>query len=67
MAVAIRGYKNQKRIMKKEYIKPEIMVEEMQLEECCMLPGSDTDIPVGGEGEADSNGRRGSWGNLWED
>lgn len=65
MATAIRGYKNQKRIMKKEYIKPEIFVEEILLEG--MLA---TSVPVNEEesDEFDAPGRqdrRGRWGNLW--
>jgi hypothetical protein len=67
MATAIRGYKNQKRIMKKEYIKPEMVVEEMLLEGMFMLAMSGTDL--GGEGKPFANERdngRGSWGNLWD-
>ena len=67
MATAIRGYKNQKRIMKKEYIKPEMVVEEMLLESSILA------LSVG-EGEddkpADAPGRRegrGTWGNLWSE
>lgn len=66
MATAIRGYKNQKKIMKKEYIKPEMVVEEIVLETMLLadsiIPGEDGEV---GEGDILSNDRRGSWGNLW--
>ncbi len=65
MATAIRGYKNQKRIMKKEYIKPEMVVEDLVLESE-MLAGS---IGETGPVEPWSNERRegrGTWGNLWD-
>ena len=56
--------------MKKEYIKPEIIIEEILLEG--MLASSDMELPGGGgsSDEFDANGRRerrGTWGNLWED
>lgn len=66
MATAIRGYKNQKRIMKKEYIKPEMVVEEILLESSMLansLPEGEENLP------ADAPGRRpgrGTWGNLWD-
>ena len=55
--------------MKKEYIKPEMVVEELLLTGS-ILTGS-TDIPVIGGGDVDDddvavNERRGTWGNLWE-
>ena len=54
---------------KKEYIKPQIEVVEMQVSQ--VLTASANDIPVGGDGQgggdALSNDRRGSWGNLWSD
>lgn len=66
MATAIRGYKNQKRIMKKEYIKPEMVVEEILLESSMLT----TSIPEGEDNlPADANqlrDRRGSWGDLWD-
>lgn len=66
MARAIRGYKNQKRIMKKEYIKPEIVVEEF-VSEIYMQSTSDDEIgQKPGEGIPLSNDRRGEWGNLWD-
>lgn len=56
--------------MKKEYIKPELMVEEVLLEAMLMggsiIPGEDGEV---GEGDILSNkrqNRRGSWGNLWD-
>ena len=51
--------------MKKEYIKPEMLVEEVLLEG--MLAAS---VPFGDDNEdAGANryqDRRGSWGNLWD-
>ena len=52
--------------MKKDYVKPEMLVEEVLLE--AMLMGGSI-IPGGGEvGEEDilSNKRRGAWGDLWD-
>lgn len=60
--------------MKKVYISPSIEVVELEVQSSILavseggtLPGmgSGGDSPGGGEGDA--NGRRGSWGNLWED
>ena len=54
--------------MKKEYIKPEIVVEQF-MAELAFLGGSDTDIEGGSPGESgdpDANERRGGWGNLWD-
>ena len=58
--------------MKKKYIAPEIEIVEIEVESHLMglsaensLPGTEWGGEVGGE-EADANGRRGSWGNLWE-
>lgn len=53
---------------KKSYIKPEM--EEMVVETQQMMTTSPGTEPGFGEGEADdsevlSNGRRGSWGDLW--
>ena len=51
--------------MKKEYIKPEIVVEEITLE--TMLAASDIHSGNPGEsGDPDANERRGGWGNLWD-
>ena len=54
---------------KKEYIKPSAEVIEM--EPTSMMASSKPEIGVGeGEvdaGEAWSNRRRGTWGNLWSD
>ena len=65
MAIAIRGYKNQKRIMKKEYIKPEIAVEEF-ISEIYMESSSIVDGEGDWFGANDRRERRGSWGNRWE-
>ena len=52
---------------KKEYIKPS--AEVIEIDTVQMLAASAENIPVGGNGqgggEALSNDRRGSWGNLW--
>ena len=56
---------------KKQYIAPEIVVTELD-GETLMLTMSSEDLEGttwGGEGrkkEADAQGRRGSWGNLWD-
>ena len=54
---------------KKEYIAPQMEVTEIDTVQ--MLAASASDIPVGGDGngggDALSNDRRGSWGNLWDD
>ena len=59
--------------MKHTYIKPEMEVIEIENEIALMalsaeqaLPGTSSGGEVSGE-DADANGRRGSWGNLWED
>ena len=52
--------------MKQNYIKPEIIVEEIAVES--MLAASTDRIPVGGSEIKPSaaNERRGTWGDLWE-
>ena len=53
---------------KKAYIAPQMEVTEIDTVQ--MLAASASDIPVGGGnggGDALSNDRRGSWGNLWDD
>ena len=53
--------------MKKQYIKPELMVEKFD-SEVLMFSGSIVDQEVGTETDQLSNGRnnrRGTWGNLW--
>ena len=57
--------------MKKIYIAPEMEVMEIENEALMIsMSAPDGDGPgYGGEGsgmEADANGRRGEWGNLWE-
>ena len=59
--------------MKKAYIAPEMAVMEIDTE-MMMLTMSAPDSNGGGPSwggvangkEADANGRRGTWGNLWE-
>ena len=59
--------------MKKTYIAPEMEVIEIENEIAMMALSAEQGLPgtsSGGElsgGDADANGRRGSWGNLWED
>ena len=51
--------------MKKEYIKPELMVEELETIEMIAMS---IEEGVAGEGDQLSTGRnnrRGTWGNLW--
>lgn len=66
-----RDNKN-KRIMKKEYIKPEMMVEQFMAEVAFMIGSGEHEGNITGEdGKGDtsdfnSNHHRGSWGNLWD-
>lgn len=56
------------RIMKKEYVKPDMVIEQFMVE-LAFLVGSDTEVGGGGDGEGipkDANDHRGSWGNLWD-
>ena len=68
--VSIRGdNKNPKRIMKKEYIKPEMMVEQFMAEVAFMIGSGEHEgnIPGGeDDGSGFSNDRRGGWGDLWD-
>lgn len=55
--------------MKKNYIAPEIMVVEMELE--TIVAGSSETVGISDVGKGDEkedfvSGRRGVWGNLWE-
>ena len=55
---------------KKVYIKPEIEVMALEAEAQMMTTSPGTPPGFGGEasdGEVLSNGRRGTWGNLWAD
>ena len=57
--------------MKQTYIKPEVEVMELNIETLMLsmsAPGGDGGPSWGGSAsdkEADANGRRGEWGNLW--
>lgn len=60
--------------MKKVYIKPEMEVVELDIETSMMsisasnengLDGTSWGGVSEGDMEADANGRRGEWGNLW--
>ena len=59
--------------MKKTYIAPEMEVIEIENEIALMALSAEQALDgtsSGGEvsdKDADANGRRGSWGNLWED
>lgn len=56
-----------KRIMKKEYIKPEMLVEEF-ISDIYMQSASGDDKMDFEEGDDDGRGandRRGGWGDLW--
>ena len=56
--------------MKKNYVMPSTEIVEMESEK--LMAGSDsrtvdyTDDKASNDHEALSNGRRGTWGNLWE-
>lgn len=54
--------------MKKEYIKPEMVIEEMLLSSM-LASSADTELGEGNDNQpADAPGRRpgrGTWGNLW--
>ena len=55
---------NKNTTMKTEYIKPEIMIEEGEL--ATMIA---TSVRIGEDVEettTDTNGRRGTWGDLWD-
>ena len=61
--------------MKQAYVTPEMEVVEMNIETALMALSADQTLPGtswggsaggGNSMEADANGRRGSWGNLWD-
>lgn len=52
--------------MKNDYLKPEMEVLEIEVS-TMMMTGSIIDTEMGDEPSVpDANGRRGSWGNRWE-
>ncbi len=58
--------------MRKEYVKPEMVVEQL-ISEIYMLGASNEneggisgEEGEGGTGDFNTNGHRGSWGNLWD-
>ena len=57
--------------MKKEYIKPEMVVEEIVLETMLLadsfIQGEGGEGGDGDFGAPDRRPGRGTWGNLWED
>lgn len=58
--------------MKKLYETPSIRTTDMIVAESALLTLSDSTISGGGSNEngpnvAESNDRRGSWGNLWDE
>jgi len=60
--------------MKQTYVAPTTEILELEMEPLMLdmsasgsLPGTDTGEPGSGTGkDADAQGRRGTWGNLWE-
>ncbi|MBO5678765.1 MAG: hypothetical protein J6S11_02235 [Bacteroidaceae bacterium] len=58
---------------KKQYIAPEMTIAEYRQEICMLSVSADQSLnglnDFGGDAtgkDADAQGRRGSWGNLWE-
>lgn len=56
--------KSKKTMMKKEYVKPALVVEEILLESY-MTSTSGMPVPGDESDEAGANDRRGSWGDFW--
>ena len=58
--------------MKKEYVKPEMVVEQFMAELAFLdASGSQTEVGGGGSerpggGRPDANEHRGGWGDLWD-
>lgn len=54
--------------MKKEYIKPEMVIENLQPESmlAASSEGMGSNETPGTDDDFNAPGRRGSWGNLWE-
>ena len=52
--------------MKRDYCKPTVKENEIEVT-CAFLDNSPGEIETGGSGKWDANGRRGKWGNLWDD
>ena len=53
---------------KKAYIKPELMVEELSTESLMLTASANYNVDTTAEDfEQRGAGRRGSWGDLWED
>ena len=57
--------------MKKKYVMPAVVTIELEIESLMLTASGETgDVSVGsgtaGNGPDLVNGRRGSWGNLWE-
>lgn len=62
--------KSKKTMMKKEYVKPEFLVEDILLETMIATSGNigdnDTEIEDGEhQGGFGANDRRGAWGDFW--
>ena len=59
--------------MKQTYIAPEVEVIEMETETMMLSLSAESSLEGTTDGggatgkDADANGRRGEWGNLWED
>lgn len=56
--------------MKKEYVKPEMLVEQFMAEVAFLDASSDTNMGIGDgnqkPGGPAANDHRGGWGNLWD-
>ena len=53
---------------KKAYIKPELMVEELSTESLMLTASANYEVDTtAADFEQRGAGRRGSWGNLWEE
>ena len=57
--------KSKKTMMKKEYVKPEFLVEDILLETMIATSGAGAGGDLDKEEEPLANDRRGSWGDFW--
>lgn len=61
----IRGCQKIKRMMKKEYIKPEVVVEILLPETMLALSMMGSNETPGGDDDFNANRLRGDWDDLW--